>query len=229
MPDTRSPLIRAKLATQKKHSKTKAQSPAAQRNIHPIATRALSRATKERHLRQRARVIWLFGLSGSGKSTLALALERRLHADHFTTVLLDGDNLRTGLNRDLGFSDADRAENIRRTAETARLLVQSGIIVIASLITPQNVQRELARSIIGAKDFLSIYVKASFETCARRDPKDLYNKASSGRIARFTGTSASPFEPPADSEAALIINTETKTPDEALASLHAAILPHIRA
>lgn len=229
MSDTRPLLTRTTLATKKNRSKVKSQSTAAQRDIHPIATRALSRVTKERHLRQRARVIWLFGLSGSGKSTLALALERRLHADDFTTVLLDGDNLRNGLNRDLGFSDADRAENIRRTAETARLLVQSGIIVIASLITPQNVQRELARSIIGGKDFLSIYVKASFDTCARRDPKGLYSKASSGRIARFTGTSASPFEPPADNEAALIIDTETKTSEEALASLHAAILPHVRA
>lgn len=229
MPDTRSLLSHTTLTTQNGRTVEKPQTVSAKRNIHPIIARALSRTTKERHLGQRARVIWLFGLSGSGKSTLALALERRLHASHFATALLDGDNLRTSLNRDLGFTDADRAENIRRTAETARLFVQSGIIAIASLITPRTAHRELARSIIGDEDFLPIYVKASFETCALRDPKGLYRKSAKGRIPRFTGTPASPFEPPFGNEAALVIDTETTTPDEALARLHAAVLPHIRA
>ena len=110
-------------------------------NLHPIFDRVLSRAEKEKSLNQRARVIWLYGLSGSGKSTLAVALERQLHAEDFTTQLLDGDNVRTGLNRGLGFSDADRAENIRRVAEVAKLFTQAGIVTLCSFITPTRALR----------------------------------------------------------------------------------------
>src|SRR5579883_2280718 len=127
-------------------------------NVHPIFDRVLSRAEKEARLGQRARVIWLFGLSGSGKSTLALALERQLHAEGRVTHLLDGDNVRTGLNKNLGFSDADRDENIRRVAEVAKLFVQAGVIPICSFITPLERQREAAKQIIGADDFLGVYV-----------------------------------------------------------------------
>ncbi|HUL51894.1 MAG TPA: adenylyl-sulfate kinase, partial [Opitutaceae bacterium] len=130
-------------------------------HIHPVFDRVLARPEKEAKLRQRARVVWLYGLPGSGKSTLAAALERRLHAEGFTTHLLDGDNLRAGLNRDLGFSEADRAENIRRAAEVAKLLVQAGIVVVCAFITPRRVLRELARGIVGADDFLEVYVEAS--------------------------------------------------------------------
>jgi len=196
-------------------------------NIHPTHDRLLARAEKESQLHQRARVVWLYGLSGSGKSTLANALERRLHADGFATHLLDGDNVRVGLNRDLGFSDADRAENIRRVAEVAKLFVQAGVVVIAAFITPQRALRQLARGIIGAEDFVEIYVSASFETCARRDPKGLYAKAGAGQVAQFTGRDSA-FEPPAAGEAALVLDTEAGPPEQSLERLHAFIVPRLR-
>lgn len=196
-------------------------------NLHPIFDRVLGRADKEAKLRQRGRVIWLYGLSGSGKSTLAIALERRLHAEGVTTHLLDGDNVRTGLNRDLGFTDADRSENIRRIAEVAKLFVQAGVVVIAAFITPQRAHRQLARSIIGADDFLEVYVAASFDTCATRDPKGLYAKARAGGVQQFTGRDSS-FEPPsAEDNDVLVIDTEAGPADASLAQLHAAITPRI--
>ena len=196
-------------------------------NIHPTHDRLLARAEKESRLHQRARVVWLYGLSGSGKSTLANALERRLHADGFATHLLDGDNVRAGLNRDLGFNDADRAENIRRVAEVAKLFVQAGVVVIAAFITPQRALRQLARGIIGAEDFVEIYVSASFETCARRDPKGLYAKAGAGQVAQFTGRDSA-FEPPAAGEAALVLDTEAGPPEQSLEKLHAFVVPRLR-
>ena len=196
-------------------------------NLHPTFDRLLSRADKEARLRQRARVIWLYGLSGSGKSTLANALERRLHADGFTTHLLDGDNVRTGLTHDLGFSDADRVENIRRVAEVAKLFVQAGVVVVAAFITPQRVLRELARGIVGADDFLEIYVSASFEACVRRDPKGIYAKAVAGQVRQFTGRDST-FEPPAPGEAALALDTEAEPPAQSLEKLHALVAPKIR-
>jgi adenylylsulfate kinase len=196
-------------------------------NLHPTFDRLLSRADKEARLHQRARVIWLYGLSGSGKSTLANALERNLHAEKFTTHLLDGDNVRTGLNRDLGFSDADRAENIRRVAEVAKLFVQAGVVVIAAFITPQRALRELARGIVGADDFLEVYVSASFEECARRDPKGIYAKAGAGQVRQFTGRDSA-FEPPAPGEAALVLDTEAGTPEQSLEKLHALVAARIR-
>ncbi|HTB80896.1 MAG TPA: adenylyl-sulfate kinase [Opitutaceae bacterium] len=196
-------------------------------HLHPTFDRLLSRAEKEARLRQRARVVWLYGLSGSGKSTLANALERQLQAEGFTTHLLDGDNVRTGLNRDLGFSDADRAENIRRVAEVAKLFVQAGVVVIAAFITPQRALRELARGIVGAEDFLEVYVAASFEACARRDPKGLYAKAGAGQVRQFTGRDSA-FEPPAPGDTALVIDTEARSPERSLETLHAFVAPKIR-
>ena len=196
-------------------------------NLYPIFDRVLGRADKEAKLKQRGRVIWLYGLSGSGKSTLAIALERRLHAEGFTTHLLDGDNVRSGLNRDLGFTDADRAENIRRIAEVAKLFVQAGVVVIAAFITPQRAHRQLARTIIGADDFSEVYVAASFDTCAARDPKGLYAKARAGNVPQFTGRDSS-FEPPlAEDLDAQIIDTEAGTAADSLNQLHTAILPRI--
>ena len=196
-------------------------------NLYPIFDRVLGRADKEAKLKQRGRVIWLYGLSGSGKSTLAIALERRLHAEGFTTHLLDGDNVRSGLNRDLGFTDADRAENIRRIAEVAKLFVQAGVVVIAAFITPQRAHRQLARTIIGADDFSEVYVAASFDTCAARDPKGLYAKAKAGNVQQFTGRDSS-FEPPlAEDHDAQIIDTEAGTAADSLNQLHTAILPRI--
>lgn len=195
-------------------------------NLHPIHDRMLSRAEKEARLGHKARVIWLYGLSGSGKSTLAVALERRLGAEGVATALLDGDNLRTGLNRGLGFSDSDRTENLRRVAEVAKLFVQAGVVTLCSFITPQRAHRTLARDIIGADDFLEVYVAASFETCARRDPKGLYAKAAAGTVGQFTGRDSS-FEAPAEGESAFVIDTEAESPDTSLARLHAFIAPRL--
>ncbi|MET0263417.1 MAG: adenylyl-sulfate kinase [Rariglobus sp.] len=196
-------------------------------NLYPIFDRVLGRTEKEAKLKQRGRVIWLYGLSGSGKSTLAISLERRLHAEGVTTHLLDGDNVRTGLNRDLGFTDADRSENIRRIAEVAKLFVQAGVVVIAAFITPQRAHRQLARSIIGAGDFIEVYVAASFEACAARDPKGLYAKAKAGGVQQFTGRDSA-FEPPSDEDRdALIIDTEAGPADASLAQLHTAVVSRI--
>jgi len=196
-------------------------------NLHPIFERVLNRAEKEQRLKQRARVIWLYGLSGSGKSTLAVALERRLHAEGFTTHLLDGDNVRIGLNRGLGFSDADRAENIRRVAEVAKLFSQAGVVTLCSFITPLRSLRAISREIIGAKDFIEVYVKASFEACAQRDPKGLYAKAGAGGVKQFTGRDSG-FEAPNADDDALIIDTEAESVEASLARLHAHILPKIK-
>jgi adenylylsulfate kinase len=196
-------------------------------NLHPIFDRVLGRAEKESRLKQRGRVIWLYGLSGSGKSTLAIALERRLHAAGVTTHLLDGDNVRVGLNRDLGFTDADRSENIRRIAEVAKLFVQAGVVVIASFITPQRAHRDQAKTIIGADDFLEVYVKASFEACAARDPKGLYAKAAAGGVKQFTGKDSGFEAPEAADVNVLVIDTEAGTPATSLDQLHAAVAPRI--
>jgi adenylylsulfate kinase len=193
-------------------------------NLHPEPTRFLGRSSRECLLKQRAKVIWLYGLSGSGKSTLASALEKLLHAQGRLTASLDGDMLRTGLNRGLGFSDDDRRENIRRAAEVARLFTHNGIITIASFITPKRALRNLARQIVGEDDFLEIYVSASFEACAQRDPNGLYAKAGGGEIKHFTGKDSS-FEPP--DKADLIIETEKETPEQSLAKLAAFVSTRI--
>src|ERR1700677_584109 len=182
-------------------------------DIHPIYTQMLSRAEREKKLRQRARVVWLYELSGSGKSTLATALENRLFAEGFVTTHLDGDNVRDGLNRGLGFTDADREENIRRVAEVSKLFVQSGVICLNSFITPRESLRQLAREIIGTENLLEIYVECSFETCQKRDVKGLYQKAQAGQVAHFTGQ-ASAFEPPEHPH--LTLNTETTPEAESL-------------
>lgn len=195
-------------------------------NLYPIFDRVLGRTEKEARLRQRGRVIWLYGLSGSGKSTLAIALERRLHSEGVATHLLDGDNIRIGLNRDLGFTDADRSENIRRISEVAKLFVQAGVVVICAFISPQRAHRQLARSIIGAADFSEVYVAASFETCAKRDPKGLYAKANAGGVKQFTGRDSS-FETPAAEDDVLIIDTEAETAEASLVRLHGVVSPLI--
>lgn len=196
--------------------------------LYPIFDRVLPRADKEARLGQRGLVIWLYGLSGSGKSTLAIALERRLHADGLVTQLLDGDNVRTGLNRGLGFSDADRAENLRRVAEVAKLHVQAGLVTLCSFITPLRAHRTLIREIIPAADLLEVYVHARYETCAARDPKGLYAKVAAGGVGSFTGKDSG-FEPPADGDqATLIIDTEKASPEQCLQRLHTIVLPRVR-
>jgi adenylylsulfate kinase len=184
-------------------------------NIHPETRRFLDRAAKEDLLRQKGVVLWLYGLSGSGKSTIANEVERVLHGEGRMTVILDGDNLRTGLNSNLGFSDEDRTENVRRVAETAKLLAGQGIIDLVSVITPLRRHRAAAREIIGP-DFHEIYVKADFDTCAERDPKGLYAKAKEGKIGQFTGKDSG-FEEPEDP--ALLLDTQARSIDQCAADL----------
>ncbi|MBU3666151.1 MAG: adenylyl-sulfate kinase [Chthoniobacterales bacterium] len=185
------------------------------KNIHPEHGRFLDRASKEKLLGQRGVVLWLFGLSGSGKSTIANDAERALHALGRMTVILDGDNLRTGLNSNLGFSDEERTENVRRVAETAKLLAGQGIIVFVSVITPLRRHRAAARQIIGP-DFHEIYVKADFGTCAQRDPKGLYAKAQEGKIGQFTGKDSG-FEEPENP--ALVLDTQARSVDQCASDL----------
>ena len=185
-------------------------------HIYPIFDKMLPREAKEKLLHQRGSVIWMYGLSGSGKSTLANLLERRLHASGRMVKVLDGDNVRAGLNNNLGFSDEDRSENIRRVAEVAKLFAESGIITITSFITPREDLREMARGIIGEDDFLEVYVKASYETCSERDPKGLYAKVKAGEVKQFTGKDSG-FEEPANAD--LVIDTESETEEESLANL----------
>jgi adenylylsulfate kinase len=184
-------------------------------NIHPETRRFLDRGAKEQLLKQRGVVLWLYGLSGSGKSTIANEVERVLHGDGRMTAILDGDNLRTGLNSNLGFSDEDRTENVRRVAETAKLVAGQGVIVFVSVITPLRRHRELARRIIG-DDFHEVYVKADFATCAGRDPKGLYAKAQEGRIDQFTGKDSG-FEEPENPS--LVLDTLSRSVEQCAADL----------
>lgn len=164
-------------------------------HIYPIFDRMLSRQDKEELLGQRGVMLWLTGLSGSGKSTIAIALERELHKRGLLCRILDGDNIRSGINNNLGFSEEDRIENIRRIAEIGKLFVDTGIITIAAFISPNNDLRRMAARIIGEEDFLEIFVSTPLEECEKRDVKGLYAKARCGEIKNFTGISA-PFEAP---------------------------------
>lgn len=193
-------------------------------NIHPEFHRFLNRHDKETLLGQRGLAIWMCGLSGSGKSTVANAAERVLHQQGRYTVILDGDNLRTGLNSDLGFSDAERLENIRRFAETAKLFVSQGAIVFVSAITPRGELRDLARGILGA-DLFEVYINASYEACEKRDVKGLYAKAAKGEIANFTGKDSG-FEPPQDPD--LTIDTENTSVEDSAFELLEVVRNRIR-
>ncbi len=195
-------------------------------NIHTEFHRMQDRSAKEAQLAQRGHVFWFYGLSGSGKSTLANALERRLTEAGYITKILDGDNIRSRLNRDLGFSDADREENIRRIAEVARLFLDAGIIVITSFITPRRTLREQARSIVGPEDCTPVYIEASFETCAERDVKGLYAKAAAGGVKDFTGKDSS-FEPPAPDAPDWVIPTDARSESDSLQDLLDKVRPLI--
>lgn len=195
------------------------------KNIHPIFDSILGRKEKERLLGQRGLVLWLTGLSGSGKSTLARGLEKKLFKEGILTKLLDGDNLRTGLNAGLGFSEEDRNENIRRVAETAKLFVDAGLVTICSFVSPTMEIRSMARKIIGGEDFFEVYVHATFEECAKRDVKGLYEKAINGEIKNFTGLDA-PFEP--SKSPFILIDTEKDSEEDSLNKLFVAVLPKVR-
>ncbi len=164
-------------------------------NIFPIYDRMMSRADKESLLHQRGMMIWFTGLSGSGKSTIAIGVERELHQRGLLCRILDGDNIRLGINAGLGFSAEDRRENLRRIAEVGKLFVDTGIITLAAFVSPTNEYRAMARDIIGAEDFFEVYVSTPLEECERRDVKGLYARARRGEVKDFTGISA-PFEVP---------------------------------
>lgn len=164
-------------------------------NIYPIYDKMMTRADKEALLGQKGMMIWFTGLSGSGKSTIALSLERELDKRGVLCRILDGDNIRSGINRNLGFSEEDRVENIRRIAEVGKLFVDTGIVTIAAFISPTNQLREMAAEIIGKDDFREIYVSTPLSVCEQRDVKGLYARARRGEIKDFTGVSA-PFEAP---------------------------------
>jgi bifunctional enzyme CysN/CysC len=163
-------------------------------NVHQQAL-SISREDRERINGHPSKVIWFTGLSGSGKSTIANALEKELHAQGRRTYILDGDNIRQGLNKDLGFTDADRVENIRRVAEVAKLMMDAGLIVITAFISPFRAEREMARELIGTDHFIEIFVDTPLDVCEQRDPKGLYKKARSGQLPNMTGIN-SPYEPP---------------------------------
>src|SRR6056297_3460420 len=164
-------------------------------NIHPVFDKIKDRKAKEIYLKQKAKVIWFTGLSGSGKTTLASQLEKRLFELNYFCQILDGDNVRSGININLRFTDKDRIENIRRIAEVSKLFMNCGIILICAFISPTNKMRRMAKEIIGEDDFLEIFVNTPLEVCEQRDPKGLYIKARAGLIENFTGIS-SPFEIP---------------------------------
>ena len=184
----------------------------------------LARADKEKLLDQRGLMIWFTGLSGSGKSTIAIALERELHRRGILCRILDGDNIRSGINNNLGFTEADRVENIRRIAEVAKLFIDTGIVTLAAFISPNNDIREMAARIIGKDDFLEVYVSTPLEECERRDVKGLYAKARRGEIKNFTGITA-PFEAPV--HPALILDTSVLSLEESVNRLLELVLPKI--
>lgn len=195
------------------------------KHIYPIFDRMLTRADKEELLKQHSVMIWFTGLSGSGKSTIAIALERELQKRGLLCRILDGDNIRSGINNNLGFSAEDRVENIRRIAEIGKLFVDTGIITLAAFISPNNDIREMAANIIGKEDFMEIYVSTPIEECERRDVKGLYAKARKGEIKNFTGISA-PFEAP--EHPALSLNTSKLSVEESVNKLLDLILPRVK-
>ncbi|MTI21595.1 adenylyl-sulfate kinase [Fulvivirga sp. RKSG066] len=193
-------------------------------NIHPIFDTILSTEKKENLLKQKSIVVWMVGLSGSGKSTIAEGLEKTLHQRGFLTALLDGDNLRTGVNNNLSFSQPDRIENIRRAAEVSKLFVSNGVITICSLISPTTEIRQMAKDIIGEK-YCEVFIKCPLEVCEQRDVKGLYAKARKGEIPDFTGIS-SPFEEPNNPD--IVIDTEKESIEKSLETLVTKIIEKIK-
>lgn len=193
--------------------------------VYPDFARFVSRQHKQRQLNQQGCVVWFTGLSGSGKTTIATGLDMLLSSRGFLTAVLDGDNVRSGINRNLGFSDKDRAENIRRVAEIAKLFVQNGSVVLCCFISPLEEQRKIARSIIGGQDFIEVFVSTPLEVCEQRDVKGLYQKARAGLIKDFTGIHT-PFEAPA--RPSLEIQTQGRKIAESVEEVYLHILQRIR-
>jgi adenylylsulfate kinase len=196
-----------------------------QQNIFPVFHRMIQRSDKETRLNQRARVIWFTGLSGAGKTTLAKRLEEELFARNFLVQILDGDNIRSGINNNLSFSEDDRRENIRRIAEVSKLFMNCGIIAINSFISPTKEVRHLAMDIIGKEDFIEVFINAPLAVCEKRDVKGLYAKARRGEIKDFTGI-GSPFEIPTGAD--IEIRTDLMDIEESTQKLLEFILPKVK-
>lgn len=194
-------------------------------NIYPIYDRMMTRQDKESLLGQRGIMIWFTGLSGSGKSTVAMGVERELHAQGILCRILDGDNVRAGINNNLGFSAEDRIENIRRIAEIGKLFVQTGVVTLACFVSPTNDIRQMAREIVGEKDFLEVYISTPIEECERRDVKGLYARARKGEVKNFTGISA-PFEAPVSAD--IDIDTSKIPLEESVRTLTDLIIKRVK-
>jgi adenylylsulfate kinase len=194
------------------------------RNIYSVFDEMLPRSEKEQLLKQNAKVLWMTGLSGSGKTTIAKALEKKLHAKGFLTQMLDGDNIRSGINNNLGFSEKDRTENIRRIAEISKLFLNCGILTINCFVSPTEVIRNQAKSIIGEDNFIEVFINTPIDICEARDVKGLYKKARAGEIKDFTGISA-PFENP--KAANIIVKTENRTVEESTQEILNYLIPLI--
>ncbi|PLX00778.1 MAG: adenylyl-sulfate kinase [Marinilabiliales bacterium] len=195
------------------------------KNIHTTFDRLLKRDAKEKLLNQKSRVIWMTGLSGAGKTTIAQHFEVALNKMGYLTQVLDGDNIRSGINNNLGFSEEDRYENIRRISEVSKLLMDSGIICINSFISPTNEIRDMAKKIIGEENFIEVFVDAPIEVCEQRDVKGLYEKARRGEIKNFTGID-SPFDIPDDAD--IVLHTDKLSVDECVEVCLQHILPIIK-
>jgi adenylylsulfate kinase len=180
-------------------------------NLYSTKDSLLSRKDKEKLLNQKGICVWLTGLSGSGKTTIANFVSRQLHNGGVYTQVLDGDNIRLGINKNLSFTDQDRKENIRRIAEVAKLFVEAGVVTFCCFVSPTREMRKLAKNVIGENDFFEVFVSTNLETCETRDVKGLYKKARRGEIKEFTGVS-SPFESPENPD--LVLNTEDKSINE---------------
>ena len=194
-------------------------------NIFPIFDDILQRKDKESLLNQKSKAIWMTGLSGSGKTTIAKGVERHLHSQKILNQLLDGDNIRVGISNNLSFSPKDRTENIRRIAEVSKLFLNCGIVTLNCFVSPTIEMRKMAKNIIGADNFIEIYINASIDTCEKRDVKGLYRKARLGEIKDLTGIS-SPFEAPVNP--ALIINTYELSIEESVKKVLDYIMPKIK-
>ena len=194
-------------------------------HIYPVFDRIISRETKEKKLNQHAVVLWFTGLSGSGKTTLASAVEKELFNHGYLTQMLDGDNIRTGINNNLSFTEGDRDENIRRISEVSKLFLNCGIITLCAFISPTNEIREHAKNIIGKENFIEIFVNTPLEVCEQRDIKGLYKKARKGEIKNFTGIS-SPFEAPENPD--IEVDTSTCELDLCVKKVLEYIIPKIK-
>ncbi|MBL6875093.1 MAG: adenylyl-sulfate kinase [Flavobacteriales bacterium] len=194
-------------------------------NIFPVFDKIISKEKKEKLLNQKGKVFWLTGLSGSGKTTIALQLEKELYKLGFLVQILDGDNIRAGINNNLSFSEGDRAENVRRISEISKLFLNCGVITINCFVSPTKKMRQNAKKIIGKENYYEIFINADIETCEKRDVKGLYKKVRSGEIKNFTGIDTE-YEKP--NNPSLEVDTSRLSLDKSIEIILKNILPQIK-